>query len=56
MTTIKYLLNDRGWCEEEEVVVVVAARSGDGTDNSNSKEGNDLSDLHLDGRGIINVY
>ena len=28
----------------------MAARSGDGTDNSNSEEGNDLSDLHLDRR------
>jgi hypothetical protein len=27
---------------------LVAARSGDGADNSNSEEGNDLSDLHLE--------
>ena len=29
-------------------MVVAAARSGNDTDNSNSEEGNDLSELHLD--------
>jgi len=37
-TTIKIYLLNGTW------------GGGDGTDNSNSKEGNDLSDLHLDRR------
>jgi hypothetical protein len=49
----KYLLNDRGWARRRRRWWWSAARRGDGTDNSNSEEGNDLSDLHLDREELI---
>jgi len=49
VATAGNLLNDRGWARWRWWRWWwVTARNGDGTDNSNSEEGNDLSELHLD--------
>jgi hypothetical protein len=57
ITTAVNLLNDRSWLWPRWRMMWWwwAPRRGKGADNGNSKEGNDLSDLHLDRRRAIDL-